>query len=166
MSYYIKRFFPFTLAISLFSFAVACSEDSPVTTTLSFQTENVTSSAKYADPLLFKGSKNSSSGKIYEVLPGPAAINTAMNPTPFSNNIKMTTGSYELTIEDNVDVDSPNSTDAVTAVNIEFTANDGKRFKIDKIDIIHKPDGMGDHTFFGGVGVNKMMHGILVSGLD
>ena len=159
MSYYLKQLFSFSLILFLFSFAVACTDDSPVTTEDNNQTGNAASSAKYSDPLLFKGSRNSSSGKIYEVLPGPASINPAMSPTPFSDNIKMTTGSYELTIEDNVDVDSQNSTDAVTAVNIEFTANDGKRFKIDKIDIIHKPDGMGDHTFFGGVGVNKMMHG-------
>jgi len=71
----------------------------------------------------------------------------------------MTDGVYELKIVDNVDVDSPGSTDAVESVNISFTANDGKKLMIDKINIIHKPDGMGDHTFFGGVGLNKMMHG-------
>jgi len=159
MSNYTKRFFFYALIISLFSFTLACSEDSPVTPEEIVQSETATSSANYSDQVLFKGSKNSSTGKIYEVLPGPAVINPAMNPTPFSDNIQMTDGSYEFVIVDDVDVDSTNSTDAVTSVNIEFTANDGKRFKIDQINIIHKPDGMGDHTFYGGVGLNKMMHG-------
>lgn len=159
MSYYTKQFFFIALIISLFSFTLACSDDSPVNPEEIVPSGNAASSADYSDQVLFKGSNNSSTGKIYEVLPGPAVINPAMSPTPFSDNIQMTTGTYELVVIDNVDVDSPNSTDAVSSVNIEFTANDGKRFKIDQINIIHKPDGMGDHTFFGGVGLNKMMHG-------
>ncbi|VAX18520.1 hypothetical protein MNBD_IGNAVI01-1844, partial [hydrothermal vent metagenome] len=158
MPYITKRIFSLVFIVSLFFFAAACSEDTPVTPEQN-STLNSTSSANYSSPLLFKGSKNSSSGKVYEVLPGPAVINTAMNPTPFSDNIQMTDGKYELVVQDNVDVDSPNSTDAVSSVNIEFTANNGRKFKIDKINIIHKPDGMGDHTFYGGVGLNKMMHG-------
>lgn len=158
MPYMTKRFLSLAFIVSLFFFAAACSEDSPVTTQKN-STLNSTSSADYSTPLLFQGSKNSSSGKVYEVLPGPAVINPQMNPTPFSDNIQMTDGKYEIVVQDNVDVDSQNSTDAVSSVNIEFTANNGKKFKIDKINIIHKPDGMGDHTFYGGVGLNKMMHG-------
>ncbi len=156
---YIKKFLPYTLIISFLSLTIACSEDSPIATDKKDESVTASSSVDYSNQILFKGSNNSSSGKVYEVLPGPAVINPAMNPTPFSDNIKMTDGSFDITVADNVDVDSPSSTDAVTSVNIEFTANDGKRFKIDEIRIIHKPEGAGDHTFYGGVGLNKMMHG-------
>lgn len=159
MSYIKKHFVSHALIVLLFSFTVACTKDSPVTLEKPPQSATATSSADYSTPLLFKGSKNSASGKVYEVLPGPAAINPAMNPTPFSNNTQSTTGSYSFVVEDLVDVDSQSSTDSIVSVNIKFTANDGKMFKIDKINIIHKPDGMGDHTFYGGVGINKTMHG-------
>ena len=153
---YSKKMLPLALVAFLLIFAASCkkntTEPSPVATTVS-------SSADYSVPLTFSGSSNSAAGKVYEILPGPAVVNPAMNPTPFSDNIKMTTGSYSLVVSDKTDVDSPNSADAVTSVNIEFTANNGKRFKIDRINIIHKPDGAGDHTFFGGVGLNKVMHG-------
>ncbi len=159
MTYSKKQSLTYVLIIMLFAFLMACSEDDPNPPVPLIQTVTATSSADYSDQLFFTGSKNSESGKIYEVLPGPAAINPAMSPTPFSNGIKMTDGMYEIKVEDNVDADSPNSTDAVSSVKIEFTANNGKKFKIDGINIIHKPDGMGDHTFYGGVGLNKMMHG-------
>lgn len=153
---YSEKITPLVLTILLLVFAASCKKNSPEVS----QVEKViTSSADYSTPLTFNGSNNSSTGKVYEILPGAAVINPAMNPTPFSNKIKMTSGSYNLVVADNVDVDSQNSTDAASSVNIEFTANDGKRFKIDKINIIHKPDGAGDHTFFGGVGLNKIMHG-------
>ncbi|NOX17805.1 MAG: hypothetical protein GXO87_05925 [Chlorobi bacterium] len=158
MPYIKKRFFSLFLIASLVLFAAACSEDS-TTTPIDNTSVKSASSADYSTPVAFQGSKSSASGKIYEILPGPAVINPAMNPTPFSNSVQMTDGSYEIVVEDNVDVDSQNSTDAVSSVNFEFTANDGKRFKVDQINIIHKPDGMGDHTFYGGVGLNKMMHG-------
>ena len=159
MTYYIKKFTNYALIILSVFFAIACSENSPVVPDKQDKGVTSSSSADYSAQLLFKGSRNSSTGKIYEVLPGPAVINPAMSPTPFSDNIKTTEGTYQFVVEDNVDVDSPNSTDNVSSVNIEFTANDGKRFKIDQINIIHKPDGAGDHTFFGGVGLNKTMHG-------
>ncbi len=158
MTYPKKTSFRYIIIILLFSFAMACTENSD-TPEPELTIVTATSSVDYSDVVFFTGSNNSSNGKIYEVLPGPAVINPAMSPTPFSNNIQMTDGVYELKIVDNVDVDSPSSTDAVESVNISFTANDGKKFMIDKINIIHKPDGMGDHTFFGGVGLNKMMHG-------
>lgn len=117
------------------------------------------SAANYPGIVEFSGSQNSTNGLIYEVLPGPAVINPAMNPTPFSDNISMTSGSYSITVSDVVDVDSPDSEDAVTDVSILFTGNNGQQYKIDNINIIHKPDGAGDHTFYGGVGLNKVMHG-------
>ncbi len=120
---------------------------------------NASSSVDYSKLLTFSGSKNSGNGKIYEILPGQSVIDPSLNPTPFSNNIIETSGTYEFIVKDDVDVDSPGSTDEVLIVNIEFTANDGKKFEIDKINIIHKPDGVGDHTFFGGIGLNKVMHG-------
>jgi hypothetical protein len=149
----------FGLIIILFFIASACTDTNDNPDPELFQTEISTSTADYSDMITFSGSSNSTTGQVYEVLPGPSVINPMMDPTPFSDNITMTDGSYELVVEDNVDADSESSTDAVTAVNIEFTANDGQKFKIDQINIIHKPDGAGDHTFYGGVGLNKMMHG-------
>ena len=72
--------------------------------------------------------------------------------------LKKTEGTYSIMVSDLVNTDSKSSKDAVKSVNIEFTANDGKQFKIDQINVIHKPDGAGDHTFYGGIGLNKMMH--------
>ena len=118
-----------------------------------------TSSASQSDVVTFSGSQSSSTGAVYEILPGPAAMMPAMNPTPFSNNVIATTGAYSFKIQDLDAVDSQNSRDVVSSVDITFTGNDGKAYKIDQINIIHKADGMGDHTFFGGVGLNKMMHG-------
>ncbi len=155
---YLKNTLTKAIGLFLFAFvAISCS-DNEVNPNL-FQSSSISSSADYSDLVTFSGSSSSSSGQVYEVLPGPAVMNPMMNPTPFSDNIEMTEGTFELVVEDNVDTDSPGSTDAVTAVNIEFTANDGQKFKIDQINIIHKPDGAGDHTFYGGVGLNKMMHG-------
>ncbi|MEQ9442776.1 MAG: hypothetical protein RIG62_27290 [Cyclobacteriaceae bacterium] len=82
-----------------------------------------------------------------------------MNPTPFSNNSASTSGDYLLEIMDVNDKDSPDSKDAVERVRILFTGNDGTEYLIDRIDVIPKPEGSGDHTFFGGVGLNKVMHG-------
>ncbi|MCF7805336.1 MAG: hypothetical protein K9N46_09215 [Candidatus Marinimicrobia bacterium] len=117
------------------------------------------SSVSYAELTEFSASESSTEGAVYEVLPGPAAVNPAMDPTPFSNNTAETTGSYSLTVADRNAEDSQDSEDAVTSVDIRFTGNDGQAYKIDQIDVIHKPAGAGDHTFFGGVGFNKVMHG-------
>ena len=117
------------------------------------------SSASYPEVVEFSASRSSAEGEIFEVLPGPAAINPDLNPTPFSNNTFTTTGEYLLQVKDVNEKDSPDSEDAVERVYIRFIANDGREFLIDKIDVIHKPEGSGDHTFFGGVGLNKIMHG-------
>jgi len=119
---------------------------------------NAASWADYSEMVQFKTS-SSSEGVVYEILPGPAAINPSMNPTPFSNNTEETSGSYSFTVEDRNDTDGVESEDAVRNVDIQFAGNDGRTYQIDEIDIIHKPRGAGDHTFFGGVGLNKVMHG-------
>tara|TARA_R110002050_G_scaffold33007_2_gene84461 strand:- start:49050 stop:50735 length:1686 start_codon:yes stop_codon:yes gene_type:complete len=118
-----------------------------------------TSAAEYLNTVQFSGSQSSTTGIIYEVMPGPSVINPAMSPTPFSDSIQMTTGNYNLFIDDNDTSDSPSSQDSVRSVNIQFTGDNGQKYKIDNIMIIHKPDGAGDHPFFGGIGLNKMMHG-------
>ncbi len=156
--FFLKKMHAYGMLIIFFVFATACS-DTSLNPEGQFISATSTSSADYSVINTFSGSNNSTSGQIYEVLPGPAVINPMMDPTPFSDNTITTEGSYSLVVVDNVDADSPNSTDAVTSVNIEFTANDGQSLKIDQINIIHKPDGAGDHTFYGGVGLNKMMHG-------
>jgi hypothetical protein len=117
------------------------------------------SSADYPNLVEFTKSESSETGLVYEVLPGPAAINPSMSPTPFSNNTQTTNGSYRFEVADLSPEDSPNSQDAVKSVNIEFTGKDGTSYLIDEIRVIHKPLGAGDHTFFGGVGLNKVMHG-------
>ena len=116
-------------------------------------------SADYSEQVQFKTSASSATGKVYEVLPGPAVMNPMMNPTPFSDNLAMTTGSYSFTVKDITADDSENSEDAVVSVDIRFTGNNGQQYKIDQIQAIRKPAGSGDHTFYGGVGRNKMMHG-------
>ena len=126
---------------------------------LDAQPRQRSSRASYPEFVTFSSSSSSKSGAVYEVLPGPAVINPAMNPTPFSNNVARSSGSYSLTVADMDAEDSPDSKDMVKSVEILFTGNDGRRYKIDKINVIHKPAGAGDHSFFGGVGMNKMMHG-------
>ncbi len=111
----------------------------------------------FEKPMLMDANKDWS--KVYEILPGPAVMNPAMDPTPFSNNISIAAGNYEISVVDVDSVDSPQSMDSVAYVNINFERPNGDKFMIDKIMIIHKPDGAGDHTFYGGVGFNKLMHG-------
>ncbi len=123
------------------------------------QGQNATSTADYPGLVKFSGSQSMSSEMVYEIMPGPSVINPDMDPTPFSNNISMSSGSYNLTVADIDPEDSPDSRDSVSDVNILFTGNDGREYKIDNIMIIHKPESAGDHTFFGGVGLNKVMHG-------
>ncbi len=154
----IKKYYYMTSMVIAFAFFTSCTDNGSEPINL-FQKGSVVSSTDYSNMVTFSGSESSSDGEVYEVLPGPAVINPMMSSTPFSNNTQKTEGEYEITVRDDVDVDSPNSTDAVTDVNISFTANDGKKFMIDKIMVIHKPEGAGDHTFYGGVGLNKVMHG-------
>ncbi|NOY57935.1 MAG: hypothetical protein GXO75_03245 [Calditrichaeota bacterium] len=153
-----KKLISLAIAVFLLASLVGCSKDKGgITNPLTSQTRSA--SASYTDVVAFSTSKSSTAGAVYEVLPGPAVMNPAMSPTPFSDNLAATTGSYSVTVKDMDAEDSENSQDQVTSVNILFTGNNGTRYKIDKINIIHKPAGTGDHSFFGGVGHNKMMHG-------
>ena len=115
--------------------------------------------ADYSEMIKFKTTKICSEGMVYEVLPGPAAIDPSKKGTPFSNSTTKTTGSYEFTVADLSETDATDSKDSTREVDIQFTGNDGRTYTIDDISIIHKPQGAGDHTFFGGVGLNKVMHG-------
>jgi len=145
-------------------FLASCSEDlvEPNENTLKKASrtfpENY-SSADYPELVRFTESESSQTGLVYEVLPGPEAINPDMSPTPFSNNTQTTEGSYQFEVADLSPEDSENSQDAVKSVNIQFTGNNRTPYLIDEIRVIHKPLGAGDHTFFGGVGLNKLMHG-------
>lgn len=117
------------------------------------------SRASHPEQVNFSSSQSSDTGKVYEVLPGPAALDMSQSPTPFSNNIKFTEGSYSYTVVDGTPQDSKNSKDAVTNVHILFKGNNGQQYLIDHINAIHKEEGSGPHTFFGGVGKNKVIHG-------
>ncbi len=117
------------------------------------------SDASHLEQVSFTSSHSSEDGKVYEVLPGPAALDPSQSPTPFSNNIKFTSGSYSYSVADKTTGDSKESQDAVTAVHITFTGNNGQQYLIDHIDAIHKDEGSAPHTFFGGVGLNKTIHG-------
>ncbi|MGI9174646.1 MAG: hypothetical protein ACR2GR_04955, partial [Rhodothermales bacterium] len=118
-----------------------------------------TSAASYPDLVTFSSSRSSSEGVVYEVLPGPSAIDPSLSPTPFSNNVSATTGSYAYAVRDVTPTDAEDSEDAVTSVDITFQGNDGRTYQIDQIEVIHKAAGTGEHPFFGGVGLNKVIHG-------
>lgn len=86
-------------------------------------------------------------------------MNPAMDPTLFSNIVTSTIGSYSLSVQNLDMVDSESSRDSIQSIDITFTGNDGRVYKIDAISIVHKADGTGNLTFFGGVGPNKTIHG-------
>ncbi len=146
------------LGISVFVLTGCADKDSTIITS-NQKDQEMGATASASQLVQFNSSQSTSGSSVYEVLPGPAVMNPDMNPTPFSDNIAVTDGSYQFTIEDTDADDSPNSQDKVTSVDIRFTGNNGHQYKIDHISIIHKPKGSGDHTFFGGVGRNKIMHG-------
>jgi len=118
-----------------------------------------TTSKEEKDMITFSKSTSSTDGDVYEILPGRSVIKPSMKGTPFSDSTTSTTGEYSLHVEDVNDVDSPDSEDSLKSVNITFKGSNGQQYLIDDIDIIHKPADQGDHTFFGGVGLNKIMHG-------
>lgn len=146
----------FLLVAVVASFLLSsCSKDDPSPNPVN----QANSSANYPNLVAFTYSQSSTPGEVYEVMPGPAVINPTMNPTPFSDNIQPATGSYSIEVSDLSPEDSENSQDAVPSVNIQFTGSNGTEYLIDTIQVIHKPQGAGDHPFFGGVGLNKIMHG-------
>lgn len=99
--------------------------------------------------------------QTYEVLPGPAIINPAMDPTPFSNNIGIASASYTLEVWDADSTDSMTSQDSVIDFTLRFERPNGQVFTIDGIDVIHKPSdtAMTGYSFHGGVCLDCPMHG-------
>ena len=82
-----------------------------------------------------------------------------MNPTPFSNKIGLGAGTYSLEVSDLSAQDSPNSQDEVNDFSLTYQRQNGETFRINNIQVIHKEEGSGDHSFFGGVGLDVTMHG-------
>lgn len=83
------------------------------------------------------------------------AYTTIKAPSMFSNNIKMTTGAFEMSVVDATAKDGMNSSDQV-AMDASFVGPNGQNFRVTMDKVI--PVGP-DHPFFGGVGSNVLMHG-------
>ncbi len=84
-----------------------------------------------------------------------SAYTTIKNPSMFSNNIKMTTGEFKMSVVDVTAKDGMGSADEV-AMEAEFIGPKGREFRVTMNKIIPKGP---DHPFFGGVGTNVLMHG-------
>jgi len=84
-----------------------------------------------------------------------SAFTTIKNPSMFSNNIAMTTGIFSMQVRDLSAKDGMDSKDEI-AMSAEFAAPDGRMFKVVMNKVIPKGP---DHPFFGGVGLNVLMHG-------
>jgi hypothetical protein len=84
-----------------------------------------------------------------------SAYTTIVNPSMFSNNIKMITGTFNMQVRDATAMDGPASRDEV-AMEAEFVGPNGKTYRM----VMNKVIPVGpDHPFFGGVGTNVLMHG-------
>ncbi|MFT6657778.1 MAG: hypothetical protein ACJAZW_000929 [Maritalea sp.] len=83
------------------------------------------------------------------------AFTTIKNPSMFSNNIKMTTGEFKISVADVTAKDGMGSKDTV-AMDASFIGPMGRQFRVTMNNIIPKGP---DHPFFGGVGTNVLMHG-------
>ena len=77
--------------------------------------------------------------------------------TPFSNNTKSIPGSFDLTVKDVTPLDDPNSLDEAT-LESNFTDPMGITKYHIKLENLIKVG--PDHPFFGGVGLNVLMHGM------
>jgi len=84
-----------------------------------------------------------------------SAYTTAKNPAMFSNNIEMTTGTFNIEVKDLTAKDNPNSLDEVK-MDASFISPAGQTIRVTMNKVI--PVGP-DHPFFGGVGTNVLMHG-------
>ena len=84
-----------------------------------------------------------------------SAYTTIKNPSMFSNNIKMTTGEFKMSVVDVTAKDGMGSADEVS-MEAEFIGPKGREFRVTMNKIIPKGP---DHPFFGGVGTNVLMHG-------
>lgn len=114
----------------------------------------------------YTASSSKPGGIVYEVLPGPAVLDSTKEKTPFSNNINKTSGEYNYSVTDISNIDSPTSKDSVSSINIRFKTNDGKDYLIENIKVAHKEEGSGEHTYFGGVGLNQIIHGNTMVGTN
>ena len=84
-----------------------------------------------------------------------SAYTTIKTPSMFSNNIKMTTGAFQMSVVDATAKDGKDSQDKV-AMDASFVGPNGQNFRVTMDKVI--PVGP-DHPFFGGVGTNVLMHG-------
>jgi hypothetical protein len=83
------------------------------------------------------------------------AFTTIKNPAMFSNNIKMTTGSIEMSVLDLTAKDGKGSKDEM-AMEANFVGPNGQNFRVVMRKLISEG---GPHAMFGGVGTNVLMHG-------
>jgi len=84
-----------------------------------------------------------------------SAFTTIKNPSMFSNNIKMTTGTFSMDVADLTAQDGMGSRDTVN-MEATFTGPNGREFRVTMNKVI--PMGP-DHPFYGGVGTDVLMHG-------
>jgi hypothetical protein len=84
-----------------------------------------------------------------------SAFTTIKNPSMFSNNIAMTTGSFKMQVRDVTAKDTPDSLDEVD-MDASFVSPTGQTIRITMKKVV--PVGP-DHPFFGGVGTDVLMHG-------
>ena len=83
------------------------------------------------------------------------AYTTIAKPLMFSNRIKMTTGSFKMTVADLTAKDGKGSKDRI-AMDARFVGPKGRQFRVVMNRLI---TGGGDHPMFGGVGTDVLMHG-------
>jgi len=84
-----------------------------------------------------------------------SAYTTIKNPAMFSNNIKMTTGTFSMDVVDLSAKDGMESQDTVD-MEATFVGPNGRAFRVTMNRVIPKGP---DHPFFGGVGTDVLMHG-------
>ena len=80
---------------------------------------------------------------------------TTSEPTPFSDNFQYVSGSFELEVTDATLMDSPDSDDGASFA-ATFTGPDGRERTVELLHLL--PVGR-EHTFFGGVATNVIIHG-------
>jgi len=94
-----KKLISLAITVFLLGSLFGCSKDKGgIVNPPTSQTRSA--SASYLDVVAFSTSKSSTIGAVYEVLPGPAVMNPAMNPTRFSDRIGLALGSLSLKVKD------------------------------------------------------------------
>ena len=84
-----------------------------------------------------------------------SAYTTIKDPSMFSNNIAMTTGTFNMSVLDVTAKDGMDSQDEVE-MDARFVGPNGQNYRV----IMNRVIPVGpDHPFFGGVGTNILMHG-------